>query len=444
MNAAEERYVRSKLGTADGSFKHYTLRDYQTQLMLAEEEKLNEPVKPVFSTDQAGSATFTENDNGAPKVPINLGHGALQDYQTQMMLLEQHKRKQKQQQLMMNAEPSTDEAGDAEVDDLDTEPDTEESSSDNASEVLDDTNDESTTLQDDSSAVISSDDDSSSEDKDGAEGPSGETLDDYQFQLMLLEQARKRQGQQIATNAPSREAGQSTQHQAGKPADTLRGDSSVASSPNDEPSGEDEPPEGMSAEALEDYQFQLMLLEQARKRQGQQTTAPSWDGNPSTQRSASKAVEAGVEYGDEDPTTLVPHSKRPKKPKFHAVQSSGSASNLVERLQSFLPQLRDANSELEAAGRPDKEAVEIVEATGEGAEAGEPQEDEDAGVEEQEAGQYVEMNVLSGVFENTEGRNDGSGSESEAKGSEHGEPDVMGKLMGRKQRSKAVGIQEVQ
>ncbi|KAF2103890.1 hypothetical protein NA57DRAFT_70100 [Rhizodiscina lignyota] len=149
----------------------------------------------------------------------------------------------------------------------------------------------------------------------------------------------------------------------------------------------------------------------------------------------------------EERTTLIPHDKRPRKPSFHAGQANAGAASLMQRLQSFLPQIRDANAELEAvseAGKLDSEAIEIVEDAEAGAEEG--NEDNNTG-NEGEGEQYVEMNLWPGVLEDKSER---PGDEDDENDSDDGEDrendakvDVMAKLMGRKKRKRSVGIKEV-
>ena len=151
---------------------------------------------------------------------------------------------------------------------------------------------------------------------------------------------------------------------------------------------------------------------------------------------------------------LVPKSKRLKRPDFHAVQDGNGTADLMRRLQSFLPQLRDSNAELEAkskAGASNGEVAEVIQEmdTGAGAEAPDNignVEDESNGDGDDKA-QYVEMDVWPGVLEGTSDEVDRSKDRADEDEDAPGvvgltEADIIGRLTRRK-RKRAVGIEEV-
>lgn len=149
------------------------------------------------------------------------------------------------------------------------------------------------------------------------------------------------------------------------------------------------------------------------------TSEPSNPENSSTSSSDSDSDSDSTSDNDEEIATLKPD----QKPDFTARVAAGAPS-LEDRLKAFLPQLKEANSQLTEKG-------------------GKGQSMEDVGEDEP----HIEMSLGLGLLEEKKG-GDSNDEEEEEESEEEGEEkkrkekDVMGRLMGGRE-NQGKGIEEV-
>lgn len=156
----------------------------------------------------------------------------------------------------------------------------------------------------------------------------------------------------------------------------------------------------------------------------------------------SSSSEESPDSGSER-ETLIPQSRRPKKPDF---RTSSSPSNLRQRLRTFLPEMEKANQELEDMTGDGRTMAGLEIETTTGDDDDEDEEDQEIrfsdsnDVEEKEP--YIEMNLGLGVLEQ-KGDSISASTSPSSESTSDTDADVMGKLLGRKRRKSHTGIQEL-
>ncbi|KAF2202790.1 hypothetical protein GQ43DRAFT_298999 [Delitschia confertaspora ATCC 74209] len=137
---------------------------------------------------------------------------------------------------------------------------------------------------------------------------------------------------------------------------------------------------------------------------------------------------------EEEDNVIIDIIPRPaEKPKMRLSEIGNNVSDLKARLQSFLPQLKAANEELERERRAGTLKNRVIE----GDEGG---------------GEYIEMDLGLGVLEHKGHNGEDKESEDESEDDEDNadenkersnEKDILGKLMGQNRRKAPAAIQEV-
>jgi hypothetical protein len=153
------------------------------------------------------------------------------------------------------------------------------------------------------------------------------------------------------------------------------------------------------------------------------------DSEPESEtESASDVASADNEDG-----VIKLRANRGKKPRMK-ISKAELGPDLRPFLKDFLPQLKAANDELEAAKLAGTLKDKTIEEDGEDQDDGERQ--------------YIEMDLGLGVLEEREPNADGDSASSESESDDDGantpkQKDIMAKLMGRKTENEKAGIQEV-
>lgn len=169
------------------------------------------------------------------------------------------------------------------------------------------------------------------------------------------------------------------------------------------------------------------------------------DDSSGSSEDESDEVSSSEESSDSgsERETLIPLSRRPKKPDFKV---DAPSSDLRQRLRAFLPEMERANQELDLSiGDGNTNAMLEIEAT-EDDDSDEGDEPNDIKLDESDVGEdqepYIEMNLGLGVLE--EKTSDQTASTSPSSDSTtDAEANVMAKLLGRGKGKRATGIEEL-